>query len=210
MKRIIYTIPFLYDAESNLVATDVCAVLTPNYKQRNQLVVSDSAIGDNGEERSEAIYRDETDDEVLQRIMEKDIPADAINITICEESDLPYSGYRPETKTRTEAMRNSWVNPPDNTSPPIIDMAKARQAKLDLEWRPRRLKILADLDIEYQRADEAGNAAKKNLIALEKQKLRDMPVVAASTAETIADPIELDNYDPVVELIANMPVELFQ
>jgi hypothetical protein len=142
-------------------------------------------------------------DEDVQHELDS-LPLDAENITVVEQSALPYDGYRPETGTRTVAMRGSWVNPPDTTSPPVVDMVKARKAKMDLEWRPKRNKLLAELDVDYQRADEAANQSKKAAIARDKKKLRDMPVDFSKAIEAITDPKELDDFDPVIDIIINM------
>ncbi len=160
-----------------------CAICYPNYKSK-----LDSA----------------TDDELLERIIAKDIPADAQHVTIIDHTELPYSGWNDATKTRTVAMRGSWVNPPDATSPPVVDMAKARQAKMDLEWRPRRNKLLSELDVEYQRADEQADNSRKAAIARDKAKLRTMPEDFITAAQSITDAEELDNFDPVIEIIVSM------
>lgn len=55
-----------------------------------------------------------------------------------------------------------------------VDMAKARNIWRD-KLRAEREPILKRLDVEYQRADEAGNATLKNDIAQRKQALRDAP-----------------------------------
>lgn len=185
-------IPFA--ADDNL--SELVASINPRYKKKQI-------------EIAPAVYRDETDDEILQRTIDS-LPADAQNITVIEHTELPYDGYRPETNTSTPAMRNSWVNPPDTTSPPAVDMVKARQAKMDLEWRPRRNKLLAELDVEYQQADEDAainpqrGQTRKAAIARDKARLRDMPVDFAAAAEAITDPKELDNFDPVIDIIIQM------
>lgn len=53
-------------------------------------------------------------------------------------------------------------------------MAKARNIWRD-KLRAEREPILKRLDVEYQRADEAGNATLKADIAQRKQALRDAP-----------------------------------
>lgn len=160
-----------------------CCIVYPNYKRR---------------------LDSETDADVLARLKAKDVPEDAQNVTEIEDTDLPYNGWNDETKTRSPAIRSSWVNPPDTTSPPVVDMAKARQLKMDLEWRPRRDALLSSLDVDYQRADEAADNQRKSAIARDKQKLRDMPVQYKKTIEAIQTPEELDNFNPVIDIINSM------
>jgi hypothetical protein len=147
----------------------------------------------------------ETEQEFIERV-KLDIPSDAINITELDDAQLPYGGYRDLTKTRSIAMRNSWRNPADTTSPPVVDMDIARQAKMDLEWRPARNEMLKELDVDYQRADEEGDLTRKTAIADEKRKLRDMPVDFDTKIKSIETPEELDSYSPVVELIINSEI----
>jgi hypothetical protein len=69
-----------------------------------------------------------------------------------------------------------------------VDMAKARSI-----WRNRlraeREPILKRLDVEYQRADESGDATLKADIAQRKQALRDAPqdprIDAAATPDEL-------------------------
>ena len=55
-----------------------------------------------------------------------------------------------------------------------IDMAKAREIHKN-NIRNARTPKLAELDIEYQRADETNDISKKSEIAAKKQALRDAP-----------------------------------
>jgi len=55
-----------------------------------------------------------------------------------------------------------------------IDMAKAREIH-KTNIREARDPKLKELDIEYQRADEANDTSKKSEIAAKKQALRDAP-----------------------------------
>ena len=122
-------------------------------------------------------------------------PDERLHAKVINKSLLPYEGN----------LRDAWSNPADDTSPPFIDMQKAHTLKM-AEYRRRRLIVLADLDIAYQRADEQGDTNAKTLIAVEKQKLRDMPVNSLPIMTAITEPEALDNYDPVLDIVINMPV----
>ncbi len=100
---------------------------------------------------------------------------------------MPYSAI-----PQDRYFRNAWC---DVTSEPVIDidMDKARAIHKD-RLRERRKPRLAELDIEYQRADEQGDKKKKRDIAARKQALRDVtddPAIAAATT-----PEELKNVVP--------------
>lgn len=76
--------------------------------------------------------------------------------------------------------RNAWHRPNGKIE---THMGKARELHKDL-LRELRAPKLAALDIEYQRADENGDNAKKAAIALQKKALRDItsdPRIAAAT-----------------------------
>lgn len=68
------------------------------------------------------------------------------------------------------------------------DMAKARAIHRD-RMRAARAPLLAALDVEYQRADERGDAKAKADIAARKQTLRDAPadprIEAANTIDEL-------------------------
>lgn len=71
-----------------------------------------------------------------------------------------------------------------------IDMTKAREIKRDM-IRAERAPLLAALDIELMRAVEAGDTAKQQEIAAEKQRLRDANqnpgIDAAQTPDELKD-----------------------
>jgi hypothetical protein len=58
-----------------------------------------------------------------------------------------------------------------------VDMTKAREIKRDM-IRAERKPLLEKLDVEYMRAQEAGDTAKQQEIAAKKQALRDATVDA--------------------------------
>lgn len=69
------------------------------------------------------------------------------------------------------------------------DLTKAREIHRQY-LRNRRQSDLAQLDIDYMRADEVGDLAAKQTIAQQKQVLRDLPddlrIDQASTIEELA------------------------
>ena len=69
-----------------------------------------------------------------------------------------------------------------------VNIAKARDLQKE-RFRQVRKPLLDALDIEYQRADEAGDASKKTEVATKKQALRDVTnnstLNAASSATDI-------------------------
>ena len=54
-----------------------------------------------------------------------------------------------------------------------VNIAKAKELQKE-RFRQVRKPLLDALDIEYQRADEAGDASKKTEVATKKQALRDV------------------------------------
>lgn len=84
-------------------------------------------------------------------------------------------------------FRNAWR---DTTPEAVIDvdMTKARDIQRD-RLRAMRDPMLAELDTAYMRADETGDTAKKQDIAVRKQVLRDVTddpaIEAASTPEEL-------------------------
>ena len=66
--------------------------------------------------------------------------------------------------------RNAWHRPNDKIEHNIPIAKELHRGIL----RENRAVLLAQLDIEYQRADETGDTTLKQSIALKKQKLRDV------------------------------------
>ena len=102
--------------------------------------------------------------------IEKEI---ARTTSVFEAKLLPIAGWRiledgeiPEDRT----FRNAWKDTPKGIT---VDMPKAREIHKD-HLREQRAPILAALDTEYMRADEAGDTAGKKRIAKRKQELRDV------------------------------------
>lgn len=69
----------------------------------------------------------------------------------------------------------------------VHDMGRARDLRRE-QLRRERVPLLAALDIDYQRADEVGDAKAKAAIAVKKQALRDITESAAlDKAATLDD-----------------------
>lgn len=125
----------------------------------------------------------ESDDAFLKRIMST-LPPDAKNVRVVDASDIP--------SDRT--FRGAWRN---NAGKLHVDMPAARELWRD-KMRRARARKLAALDVEYQRADEAGDAGAKQAVSKRKQVLRDvtdMPEIeAAKTPDELKAvwPEELD------------------
>ena len=103
----------------------------------------------------------ETEDEFVARIRAKDVPADAPNVTIVEDGDLPGRKFR-----------NAWKQ--DAEGKPQVDMPKARDLHMD-RIRVIRNEELQKEDINFQRAIEADDASAKTSVATKKQTLRNLP-----------------------------------
>lgn len=119
-----------------------------------------------------------TEEQAFDRALDK-IPTDASNVRIVDESDIPTD----------RTFRNAWVDTGDLVT---HDMAKCREIHKNRLRNWRAPKLLA-LDIDYQRADEAGDAVTKKQIASEKQLLRDItknPAIAS--ANTVEDLLALE------------------
>lgn len=127
---------------------------------------------------------DFSQDDALQRALKKDVPASATNVRLVEQGEI----------SNDRTFRNAWK---DTGSKIDVDMPKARDIWRDKMRLARAPKLIA-LDIQFQRADEAGNQAKKQEIASKKQILRDvteLPAIeAAQTPEELKAvwPKELD------------------
>jgi hypothetical protein len=103
----------------------------------------------------------ETEDKFVRRIMEKDVPSTAREALIIDDSLIPAD----------RTFRAAWTR--DVGRLVSIDMSKAREIHRD-RMRSARGPKLRELDVAYQRADEAGDIDQKRTIAAEKQTLRDI------------------------------------
>jgi hypothetical protein len=122
-----------------------------------------------------------TEDEAYMVIAEKDCP-NAVERLISESVPLAHSKYREFCVPRGGKLE--W------------DMERARGRHRDY-MRHARKPLLASLDVEYQRADEAGDVFAKQSIAARKQRLRDCTQMP-----------EIENAATIEELINVWPQEL--
>ena len=106
------------------------------------------------------------------------------NVGNIEADSLPYFG---------SFGRGAWKQ--DGANAPTFDMSKARTIKTG-QIRPERNKRLADLDVTYLRADEAGDTATKEKIAVQKQKMRDLPATIQSDLNGLDTPDKLEKFEP--------------
>ena len=87
-------------------------------------------------------------------------------------------------KDRT--FRNAWALDGDAI---VVDMEKARAIQLS-NIRAERAPLLAELDVQYQRADEDGDSEGKAGIRARKQALRDVTkdprIAKAKTPDELA------------------------
>jgi len=113
----------------------------------------------------------ETENQFLTRIRLKDVPADATAVRIIDAADIPVD------RTFRDALKIDLTH----------DMPRAREIQRD-RMRAARAPKLAALDIAYQRADEAGDNAKKERITALKNALRDVtadPAIEAATTTEV-------------------------
>lgn len=95
-------------------------------------------------------------EEALRIALEK-VPAEAANVRVVDEAELP----------QDRTFRDAW------TIDCGVDMAKAREIHRK-KLREMRAPLMAALDVQYMRADEAGDTAAKSSISAKKQALRDV------------------------------------
>lgn len=96
----------------------------------------------------------------IEQIAAKDVPA-GVAFNIVSSADIP--------SDRT--FRNAWEHCPIKGAKVSVPKAKAIHLE---KLRSFRTPKLAALDIEYQKADEAGDTQAKKTIAAKKQALRDV------------------------------------
>lgn len=95
----------------------------------------------------------------IEEIIAKDVPA-GVTAEVVDVSAIP--------SDRT--FRNAWKPKAGGVD---IDLPKAKDIQKG-RWRAKRAGLLAALDVEYQRADENGDAAAKQSVAARKRALRDV------------------------------------
>lgn len=105
------------------------------------------------------------------------LPSTAIDVRIVPAEEIP----------QDRTFRNAWK------ADLSVDMLKAREIH-KTKLRELRAPLIASLDVEYMRADELGDAAKKAEIAAKKLALRD--VTDDPAIEAAATPDELKSVLP--------------
>jgi hypothetical protein len=129
----------------------------------------------------ETVWEQEPTDEAIAAVIAK-ADLDCVSWRRITAADIPADRY----------FRNAWT---DGGAAIAVDMPKARDIHRD-RMRQARQPRLAALDIEYQRADERGDAAAKADIAARKQALRD--VTADPAIEAAKTPEDLHAVWPAV------------
>ena len=118
----------------------------------------------------------ENDDAFLARVLAS-LPADVRDVRVVDASEIPAD----------RTFRNAWRN--NGAGKPEVDMPAAREL-----WRERmraaRAPKLTALDVEYQRADEAGDTTRKAGVAEHKQALRDVTTDPHIEAATTPDELK--------------------
>lgn len=113
-----------------------------------------------------------TEDELVERAIGH-VP-EGIAYRVVDEADVPTD----------RTFRNAWT---DDGKTIVHDMVRAREIWKD-KMRAARAPILASLDVQYMKADEAGDATAKKTVAAQKQALRDAPEdPAIAAAQTVDD-----------------------
>lgn len=155
----------------------------------------DGTVGIVGSGRLEDLQRqfgpDFSLDDLRELIARKSIPPGAT----FEEMPI---GWEPPSDRE---FRNAWRGNPtpessEHTQEPKIhvDMPHARNILRD-KFRRKRIQKLAELDVEYMRADESGDQQKKTEISERKQFLRD--ITGLPEIEAAKTPEELKSIRPL-------------
>lgn len=117
----------------------------------------------------------ESEEEFVARIAAKDVQPEATEVRIVDDGELP----------QDRTFRDGWALREGRV---VHDMKRCRAIWRE-KLRAERVPKLAALDVEFMRADERGDAAKKAQIAARKQALRDAP--ADPRIESAQTPDEL-------------------
>lgn len=156
-KRLIYTQP-----------NGSVAVVIPAPDARAEVVIP-AVPGESSE-----IRRIETDEEFLERIAARSIPA-GVAYTVVDAEQVPAD----------RTYRDAWQAAGAGL---VVDMDRARSIHRD-RMRVKRKPMLEALDVDYVRADERGDPAAKAQVVARKQALRDAPadprIDAAQTPEEL-------------------------
>jgi len=111
----------------------------------------------------------------MEDLLKKVVPEDCL-----DSADIVEADTIPNDRT----FRNSWVT--EQGKSVEIDLAKAKDVAKD-KVRQARTPKFAELDVAYQRADEAGDADAKAAVVVKKQTARD---ATADTKITDADSVD--------------------
>lgn len=135
---------------------------------------------------SPCISRDDegmTEAQALDRALQKDVPADAINLQVLDRAELPADTY----------FRNAW-----EIKAGKIEVAKPKARAIHMEQiRRARVKELERLDRDWMRASGQKKNAEADAIESKRQKLRDIPQTA-----------NLERFESLDELKAFWPEDL--
>lgn len=132
-----------------------------------------------------------TEAEALRRIAAKDEPELCLECVVIDATQLPSENADRGAMIVTD-FRDAWVW---NGDAIVHDLPKARGIHMD-HIRTVRNEELAERDVPFMRAVEAGDTGAQAMIALEKQVLRDIPQtfdLATRTVQQLKEkwPIEL-------------------
>ena len=120
----------------------------------------------------------------MEDLLKKVVPEDCL-----DSADIVEADTIPNDRT----FRNSWVT--EQGKSVEIDLAKAKDVAKD-KVRQARTPKFAELDVAYQRADEAGDSDAKAAVVVKKQTARD------ATADTkITDADSVDNLKTGMEAV---------
>lgn len=119
----------------------------------------------------------ETIDEFYARIIAKDVPKDATNLVMVNESEIPQD----RTFRDALAIIDEKI---------VYDMPKCREIHKE-KLRQLRAPKLSALDVEFMRAVEAGDIQLQQDIGLRKQALRDVTAVPELTSAATPEALKL-------------------
>ena len=113
---------------------------------------------------------------IADEIKRMPVPDEYVSFARIQVADIPAD----------REYRNAWTHDGKGVVTHDMDMARGLHRQ---KMRAARAPKLAGLDIEYQRADEAGDLGEKQAVAVRKQELRDVTdhpgVAAAATVDDL-------------------------
>ena len=111
----------------------------------------------------------------IEDLLKKVVPEDCL-----DSADIVEADTIPNDRT----FRNAWTTSKGKSAE--IDLAKAKE-EAKIKVRQARTPKFQELDVAYQRADEAGDADAKAAVVVKKQTARD---ATADTKITNADSVD--------------------